>query len=169
MTIEEINNLSQANHAHFMSFALSLTRDYDRAKDLLQEVTYQVIKNRNMFQPGTDFPAWVRRIIRNVFISDYRRAKRRTDIIARNRLPAVWHGVSTVPNAGTRRLEEEEVLAVIDLLPDPFRLTFLRYYNGMSYQEIALRSGVPLGTVKSRLFTARGMLKKRLPRLGVSA
>lgn len=162
MTIEQINALNQNHLPEFRTFAMYLTRDGDRAKDLLQEVNYRVIKNRNSFQYGTDFSAWVKRIIRNVFISDYRRTKRRSRIIAQNGLPADWTGNITVNNAGINTLEEEDVKALIDQLPRKYREVFLLYFQGMSYQEIAVWSGVPVGTVKSRLFTARSILKKKL-------
>jgi RNA polymerase sigma-70 factor (ECF subfamily) len=169
MTIEQINALNQNNFPQSRLFALSLTRDEDRMRDLLQEVSYKILKSRNSFQPGTNFPAWVKRIIRNTFISDFRQTKRRARIISQNRVPSGWHRESTVLNTGVSALEEEAVKALIDKLPRIYRQTFLLYFQGMSYQNIAIRSRVPVGTIKSRLFTARTLLKKKLRQRGISA
>ncbi|SER03882.1 RNA polymerase sigma factor [Neolewinella agarilytica] len=169
MTIEQINSLNQTHLPEFKTLALSLTRDGDRARDLLQEVNYQIFKNRNSFQYGTDFSAWVKRIIRNVFISDYRRTKRRREILAQYGLPTGFSSDLTVTNKGTDLLEAEEVTMLIEQLPCIYREVFLMHFQGLTYEEIAQRSQVPLGTVKSRLFKARSILKKKLNGRGLRA
>jgi RNA polymerase sigma-70 factor (ECF subfamily) len=169
MTIKQITSLSQSYRSELQSFAYHMTHDIDRAQDLLQEVNYQVIKNRNSFQPGTNFPAWVKRIIRNTFISDYRRTKRRARIIDQNRMPAGWFQKTSVPNMGERLLEEEDVNVLLSHLPKVHRQAFCLYCHGLSYQEIAVRSRVPIGTIKSRIFAARCLLKKQLGQRGIFA
>jgi RNA polymerase sigma-70 factor (ECF subfamily) len=166
MTIEQINSLNQAYLPEFRKFALSLTHDGDRARDLLQEVSFQVVKNRNSFQPGTNFPAWVKTIIRNTFISDYRRTKRRTRILSQNRRSPRWLRDTSVLNTGERALEEDDVKALIDQLPQIHRQAFLLFFQGMSYREIATRCRVPVGTIKSRIFAARNLLKKKFRQRG---
>ncbi|WP_020568844.1 RNA polymerase sigma factor [Neolewinella persica] len=169
MTIEEISSLNRIYYSDFQSFALSLTRDVDRAQDLLQEVSYQVFKNRDSFQHGTNFKAWVKRIIRNTFISDYRRKKRRERIIAKNQVPDGWLLEASVPNTAERILEQEDAYALISQLPKIHRRAFLLHFQGMSYREIALRIQVPTGTVKSRIFAARTLLKKKLRQRDIRA
>jgi RNA polymerase sigma-70 factor (ECF subfamily) len=168
MTIEQINALNQNHLPEFRMFALSLTQDNDRARDLLQEVSHQVFKNYNSFQYGTNFSAWVKRIIRNVFISEYRKVKRRKRIVNQYGLPASWTGDLTVSNTGIDALEEEDVMALIHQLPRIYKEVFLLHFSGLSYQEIAKRVDVPAGTVKSRLFMARSILKEKLRRRGVT-
>jgi RNA polymerase sigma-70 factor (ECF subfamily) len=66
-------------------------------------------------------------------------------------------------------LEEEDIDNFLQQVPEIFRHTFTLYYHGLSYQEIALRSQVPVGTIKSRIFAARCFLKKQLQQSGVFA
>lgn len=162
MSIEQVSILNLTYRAEFQSFALRMTHDVDRARDLLQEVNFQVVKNRNSFQPGTNFSAWVKRIIHNVFISEYRRTKRRAKILDQNRVSDGWLNNRTTDNQGVRALEEEDVSALINQLPDVYRNTFSMYFQGLSYQDIATRSKVPVGTIKSRLHKARKLLKEQL-------
>jgi len=169
MTIDQITSLSQTYRSELQSFALRMTHDLDRARDLLQEVSYQVIKNRNSFQPGTNFPAWAKRIIRNTFISEYRLKKRRADIMASNRMPEGWFHKTSVVNLGERILEEEDIGNLLKKVPEIHRHAFILYSQGLSYEEIAVRSRVPVGTIKSRIFAARKVLKKQLIQRSVSA
>lgn len=90
MTIEEIKYLGQSHQSEFRSLALTLTRDEDRARDLLQEAIYLVLKNRNSFRPGSNYVAWVKTIIRNTFISEYRRGKRRRELLDRDQPATGW-------------------------------------------------------------------------------
>ena len=59
------------------AFAVRLTKDEDDAQDLLQETAYKAFKYRKMYQPQTNLRAWLMTIMRNTFINEYRRRKRR--------------------------------------------------------------------------------------------
>jgi RNA polymerase sigma-70 factor (ECF subfamily) len=84
MTPHEISRLSHRFYPEYRSFALNLTRDEESAADLLQETIYLVLKNHERFTKGTNLQAWVKTIIRNTFISGYRKQKRRQEITDEN-------------------------------------------------------------------------------------
>ncbi|MEM9527827.1 MAG: sigma-70 family RNA polymerase sigma factor [Bacteroidota bacterium] len=162
MTIEEYQLLGQRHSGELRAFALMLTRDEEHALDLLQEVSYLVLKRRDSFTVGTNFVAWAKTIIRNTFISDYRRQKRRRELFARDQPASLWLGDRSVDNQAESQLGEEDILAFIDRLPAIYRRSFVLHFHGNKYREIAQLTGVPIGTAKSRVFMARAQLRKWL-------
>ena len=100
--------------------------------------------------------------MRNIFINDYRKKKRRgviTDSTDNNYY--INSGDQTVVNGGERSLRYEEIVELIDDLPQNLKEPFLMSYNGFKYDEIAEKLDAPLGTIKSRIFFARKTLRER--------
>ncbi|MEL7163450.1 MAG: RNA polymerase sigma factor [Bacteroidota bacterium] len=162
MSIEEVKQLGQQHRSEFRALALTLTRDEERAKDLLQDAIYQILKHKDSFRPGTNFVAWVKTIIRNTFLSGYRRQQRRRTLVERDQPTGQWLGERTVDNSAESALGTEEIMDLIEQLPARYRQAFLLHYQGIKYREIALRTGVPIGTAKSRVHTARVQLRQWL-------
>lgn len=164
MTPLEINHLSRRFYPEYRSFAFKLTRDEESAADLLQEAIYLVLKNHERFTKGTNLQAWIKTIIRNTFISGYRKQKRRKEITEEHLHQEVWMNKTTDQNPAESDLGAEEIMARIEELPNNFRRAFLLYYNGMKYKDIASITNVPVGTAKSRVWTARNMLREQVKR-----
>lgn len=146
------------------NFALNLTRDEDSARDLVQETAYKAFKYRDRYQPQTNLRAWLMTILRNSFINDYRKRRRRqvmNDATANDFL--LDSGNALADNTGESTVMQEEIQQAIANLEEWARVPFLMHFEGYKYEEIAITLGVPLGTVKSRIFFARqklqGMLK----------
>ena len=164
MTPHEINYLSRRFYPEYRSFALHLTRDEDTAADLLQETIYLILKNHERFTKGTNLQAWVKTIIRNTFISGYRKQKRRQEITDEHLHPSDWMNQTTDRNPAESELGAEEIEARIEALPAMYRRAFRLYLNGMKYKDIAQLTRVPIGTAKSRVWTARNLLKEQVQR-----
>lgn len=154
------------------AFALRLTRNPGDAEDLLQEAFLRAYRFFDHWQPGTNLRAWLLTILRNTFINDYRREKTRGPTVDISEA----EGFSLFEEVGERdpegrffdRIVDDEVLRAIDQLPEEFRETLvLSDVEGLPYQEIGKITGVPVGTVKSRLFRARKALQGRLYRYAV--
>ncbi len=144
------------------AFAYKLTGDFTDAQDLYQDTAIKVLKNSDKFQSGTNFKAWSSTIMRNIFINDYRKKKRRgvtTD--ATDNEFYLNSGAIAEVNAGEKNLRYEEIVELIDELPDNLKEPFLMSYEGFKYDEIADVLNAPLGTIKSRIFFARKMLRER--------
>ncbi|HEU4338715.1 MAG TPA: sigma-70 family RNA polymerase sigma factor [Planctomycetota bacterium] len=148
--------------------ALRMTGQPASAEDLVQEAFLRAFRAFSQFERGTNFKAWLFRILTNVFLNDYRKKSREpqsTDFAEVE--PAD-------PGTETREFKAEEVEAIrahlgdeavkaLDRLPADFRLPFLlSTFEGFSYKEIASILNVPIGTVMSRLFRARRLLKMDL-------
>lgn len=164
MTPHEINHLSHRFYPEYRAFALNLTRDEESAADLLQEAIYLVLKNHERFTKGTNLQAWVKTIIRNTFISGYRKNKRRQEIAEENLRPDDWMNKTTANNPAESSLGAEEIMSRIEQLPEIYRRAFLLHYNGLKYKDIATVTDVPIGTAKSRVWTARNMLREKVSR-----
>lgn len=147
--------------------ALRLTGDPARAEDLVQDTMLKALRSWHQYQPGTNLRAWLLTILRNTFINDYRREKTRGPTVDITEA----ENFSLFEEVGDRdpegrffdQIVDDQVLRSIDQLPEEFRETLvLSDLEGLPYQEIARITGVPVGTVKSRLFRARKALQSRL-------
>jgi RNA polymerase sigma-70 factor (ECF subfamily) len=146
-------------------FALSLTRDMEDAHDLIQETLLRALSSQEKFAEGTNLKAWLYTIMKNIFINNYRRNKKRNTIIDTTEDMYVINSNSTrVMNQGESNISMENVTNAVNLLNEEFRVPFMMHYQGFKYHEIADHLTLPIGTVKSRIHFARKELKKKLKR-----
>lgn len=161
----DFNQLLILNVDYLRPFALTLTRDNDSAKDLLQETLYRALANREKYNVGTNIKAWMYTIMRNIFINDYRKRARQQLIF--DSTPNDYlldYNQKTVSNTAEVNLALKEIAVAMDKLPDIFSEPFQMYYTGYKYNEIADKLNEPLGTIKSRIHFARKLLKEQLRR-----
>jgi RNA polymerase sigma-70 factor (ECF subfamily) len=148
-------------------FATMLAGDPVHAEDLVQETMLRAFRSWHRFRSGTNARAWLFTILRNVFISDYRRNRKKeqtVDLSEIEEITFVEPMEGEDPEARLlHRLVDDEVLACIAALPDVYRATLLLSdVEELSYEEVAKVLGLPIGTVKSRLFRARQALQRQL-------
>jgi RNA polymerase sigma-70 factor, ECF subfamily len=145
------------------SFAYNLTKNSEDAKDLFQETTYRALFNRDKFQPGTNFKAWMFTIMKNIFINNYRKkVKANTILDTTDNQFFLNSGAHATSNAAEGDIMLKELNAMVANLDDSIRIPFLMHFEGFKYQEIADELDLPLGTVKSRIFFARKELKDKV-------
>ncbi len=147
--------------------ALRLSGDPSQAEDLSQETMLKAYRSWHQYQPGTNARAWLLTILRHTFINQYRRTKHHKATVDVTEVEhyTVFHDVQDADPEGTffDQIIDEEIYQAIDALPDEFRETVvLSDVEGLSYAEIAEITGVPVGTVKSRLYRGRRLLQKQL-------
>ncbi len=134
--------------------ALALTRNRAAAEDLVQDAVANALAAQNSFTPGTNFAAWMHRILRNRFISTLRKQRETTDI---EDLPSSAFAVS---GAHEDRLILKELGVALNRLPsDQREALFMVVLQGLSYEEVAEATGCAVGTAKSRVFRARRQLQ----------
>jgi len=147
--------------------ALRLAGDEARADDLTQETMLRAYRSWHQYTSGSNVRAWLLTILRHTFINEYRKSKRAGPTVDIDEIESfsVFDDVQDVDPEGTffKQIVDEEVIRAIDSLPDEFRETLvLSDVERLSYAEIADVTGVPVGTVKSRLFRARQVLQRML-------
>ncbi len=165
MSTIEFNTMLINNTEFLKPFAVTLTRDQESAKDLLQETMYRALANKEKYHVGTNIKAWLYTIMRNIFINDYRRkAKRHTILDATANDFLINYNQVTTNNDAEVNLKVKDINAAIYSLPEIFRHPFTLYFEGYKYHEIAHILAEPLGTIKSRIHFARKLLKEQLDR-----
>lgn len=138
-------------------YALSLTRDADRADDLVQQTVVQSLAGRHSFQPGTNFAGWLFRIERNEFISGLRRQRSTVEMT-----DAIANKLSHPPRQESGIMMREFKQAFRTLGGAQRRALLMTALEGHSHKMIADHCSVSTGTVKSRVSRGRSRLRELL-------
>jgi RNA polymerase sigma-70 factor, ECF subfamily len=149
------------------NFAHWLTQNREEAEDLVQETYTKALKGFSAFQLGTNFRAWMYRILRNTFLTSRTglRATMTVPLDPEDDGPELAVEPETPETIFLERSNSNLLQSAIDELPVHFReVILLCEVEEMSYQEIAETLSVPIGTVMSRLSRARKTLRDRLRR-----
>ncbi len=146
------------------NFAHWLAQDRTEAEDLVQEAYVKALKGFSSFQPGTNFRAWMYRILRNTFLTSRTGLKPTATVaIDSDDSPELPAGPETPETILIDNSQHQLLQAAIDALPVHFReVLLLCEVEEMSYQEIAETLSIPIGTVMSRLSRARRTLRASL-------
>jgi RNA polymerase sigma factor (sigma-70 family) len=165
MSTIEFDQVLINNTDYLKPFAMTLTRDAESAKDLLQETLYRALANKEKYNPGTNIKAWLYTIMRNIFINNYRRNARQNTIFDNTPNDHLLdHNQFSIVNTAEINLALKDILQAVHHLPEIFRNPFQLYFEGYKYHEIAEILSEPLGTIKSRIHFARKLLKQQLSR-----
>ena len=143
------------------NFARWLTQNTAEAEDLVQETYAKALRGFSSFQPGTNFRAWMYRILRNSFLSSRTGLKTSSVVLdAEDLEDALPKETSTPESILIEQVNREVVQQALEELPVHFReVLLLCEVEEMSYQEISETLVIPIGTVMSRLFRARKALR----------
>lgn len=142
------------------TFAYNLTKNSEDAKDLYQETAFRAITNKEKFRVGTNFKAWLFTIMKNIFINNYRKKMKANTIMdSTDNDYYINSGKNVVSNQAESNIMMKELKRMIKGLDNAVKVPFVMHFNGYKYQEIADYLGLPLGTIKSRIFFARKELK----------
>jgi RNA polymerase sigma-70 factor (ECF subfamily) len=154
--------LAMPHFDRLYNFACWLTQDRHEAEDLVQETYTKALKGFSSFQPGTNFRAWIYKILRNTFLTS------RTGLKVTATVPLDLEGeeqalptVSETPESILlQRSDSQLVQQALEQLPVAYReVLLLCEVEEMSYQEISATLAIPMGTVMSRLSRARRALR----------
>lgn len=152
------------------NFAYSLVLNEEDANDLVQDTYMKAWRFISSYQEGTNAKAWLFKILKNTFINEYRRKKLRPAEVDYEDF-ITYHDADETSHVGSLDLRQEvfsdmlgdEMTKAINELPVDFRaIILLCDIEDFSYEEIAKIIDIPIGTVRSRLFRARNMLKEKL-------
>jgi RNA polymerase sigma factor (sigma-70 family) len=163
MSTQEFNQLLLQNSEYLRPFAVTLTKDQETAKDLLQETMFRALSNHDKYSVGTNIKAWLYTIMRNIFINNYRRKSKQNTIFDNTPNDFLLdYNQSAVANEAESNIRIKYINAAIHNLPGIFKQPFMLYFEGYKYHEIADMLQEPLGTIKSRIHFARKLLKTQI-------
>lgn len=162
---DEFEREARAIFPSVFSTALRMARDREEAEDLTQEALVRAYEAFDRFD-GRNFKAWMLRILTNLYINRYRRKERGPEFASLEAdttaeyIPAQDGDPSSELFDGLMSEQVEEALAS---LPEEYRIAILLCdVEGMSYEEIANATEVPIGTVRSRIARGRAALREKL-------
>lgn len=158
-----------------MAHALKLTGNEKDAEDLVQDTLIKAYKNFDKFESGTNCKAWLIRIMTNEFISQYRHsARERLAIDKREELDENHPDTRDTFYDDSLYQENsdelgDEVTDALANVPEDFRaIVVMADLQDQSYREISEKLSIPIGTVMSRLFRGRQILRQMLHDYAVS-
>ena len=156
------------------AYVYRMVGDYDAALDLTQEVFIKVYNSLTRYRSEFKFSTWIYKIAHNAAIDYLRRHTVREQTLCSSidgdrREISIESRRLTPEQESERRERRSEIESVVQLLPAAYReLIALRHSHDLSYDEIAEVTGLPLGTVKNRLFRAREAMRDQLLQRGIT-
>jgi RNA polymerase sigma-70 factor, ECF subfamily len=156
------------------AYVYRMVGDYDSALDLTQEIFIKIYSSLSRYRPEFKFSTWIYKIAHNAAIDHLRRNAGRERSLSGGTesdhydLPIECEGLS--PEQQSEREERRgEIETVVRSLPTAYReLIVLRHSQDLTYEEIVEVTGLPLGTVKNRLFRAREMMRQQFLNRGIT-
>lgn len=150
--------LVEIYHARLHSYLRTLLRSADRVDDALQEVWFDVFRSVPKLADPSAFSAWVYRIAHNRAMRELRQ-RRPHDVPLEGNEPFEETG----DNVDISEVNADRIHAALDqLAPEHREVLLLRFMNDMTYEDIALVTGCPVGTVRSRIHYAKSALRRAL-------
>lgn len=168
---KEFEALALQHFDALYSMAMRLTHNTSEAQDLVQETYLKAYRFFHRFEPGTNIKAWLFTILRNTYINTFRKASRQRAQTDFDSVEPFYADPATPPeflepqtlDDILRYVVEDDVKRALDALPEVYRLVvLLADMEDFSYKEIAAIVGCPEGTVMSRLFRGRRLLRESL-------
>lgn len=158
------------------TFAFYLTYDEEEANDLVQDTYLKAFRFIEKYDKGTNAKAWLFKILKNAYINEYRKKSKQPDKVDFEEV-INYHESDDLAQNKYYDLEEQivenmmgdEIVRALNSLPSEFKtVILLADIENFSYKEMAVILDIPVGTVRSRLFRARNMLKELLKKYAFS-
>jgi RNA polymerase sigma-70 factor (ECF subfamily) len=162
---EDFETLAMPLFASLYNLAHWLTQNRAEAEDLMQETYLKALKGFPSFEAGTNFRAWMYRILRNIFLTSRAglSAKMTEPLDVEPESAVMPVAAETPESLLLARADQQLVQDALEQLPVPFReVILLCDLEEMSYQEIAEALAIPIGTVMSRLSRARRAMREQI-------
>ena len=162
--LKALENYIELYTPHVSRLCFFLCGNRHLANDIFQETWIKVIRNLEQFDETRDFGKWVSAICTNTYKNMHLKAKRENSIIFSDNaaMEAFWDLIPA-SSPGTAADEYEALYDAIDVLtPKQREVIVLHYFSGYSETECAEILGIPQNSVKSRMYSARQALKRRL-------
>ncbi|HEX7178067.1 MAG TPA: sigma-70 family RNA polymerase sigma factor [Pyrinomonadaceae bacterium] len=173
---ESFEELVRRYQRPIAAYVYRMVGDYDSALDLTQEVFIKVYNSLARYRAEYKFSTWIYRIAHNSAIDHLRRHNMRFEDLERSGEDGTSYEKPLASSAPTpeqmseRSERRAEIEGVVQNLPPAYReLITLRHALDFSYDEIAEVTGLPLGTVKNRIFRAREAMREELSRRGITS
>lgn len=137
-------------------YATALTRDTERAEDLLQDTVERAYRKWHLWQPNSNLRAWLFSIMHNVYMNQVAREAKRPTLVPLDEMLEVSSAANNEAQMATRDL----LAALAQLSHEQREVVLLVCLEDMKYEEVAYVLRIPIGTVRSRLARGREQLRR---------
>ncbi len=145
------------------SFTHRFTYNKEESQDLIQDTLLRALTYRDKFRKDTNLKGWLFTIMRNTYINNYRKAQReKTTHDTSKELYYLNVEDEHTFNRPQESYEFKEIWKNVNSIKDDLLIPFKMHTTGYKYDEIARHLGIPIGTVKNRIFHARKEIQKKL-------
>lgn len=152
------------------NYALRMSGNPDKAKDLVQDTFLKAYRFWNKFEKGTNVRAWLFQIMKNTYINVYRQEKKEPDTVDYEEIQNFYDSIRASTSDANDlqeklfgQLLDDDISKALESLPEEFRtVVILCDIEGLPYEEIAEFVQCPVGTVRSRLHRGRKLLHAKL-------
>ncbi len=163
MTSIDFKRMVQREAKPLRHYAYQLTRNVEDTNDLVQETMLKAFTYQDKFESGTNLKGWLYTIMKNTFINNYRRMVKRNTFIDQTDNDFYLDSVAPlVRNEGEQKFIRNDIELAVSNLPMNLQKPFTMNVRGFKYHEIAEILNIPIGTVKTRIFVARRILRQTL-------
>ena len=153
-----IENQSSVLRAH----ALKFTGNIEDANDLVQDTFLRAMRYYNQYKEGTNINGWLYTIMRNTFFNQCNsRSKKSMSYLDQEQLIEIPSSYND-HNHAVKKFVADDIRTALNKIPVSYSKPFVLFFEGYTYQEIAAKFDIPIGTVKTRIHAARKLLKNDL-------
>lgn len=162
MERKEFNDKLLSLESSLNYFALSLTRDYENAKDLVQETFLKAIQYQDKYTSDNNIKAWLFTILRNTYLNQVTKLSSKNTVNDESEDEYILRNTIHQNETAESEISVTDIQKAISNLDDEYKIPFQMFIQGYKYKEIAEHINLPMGTVKSRIFFARRILMGNL-------
>jgi RNA polymerase sigma-70 factor (ECF subfamily) len=170
MNYKEFEQTAIPQRTYLYNYAIYITKNSEDARDLMQETYLKAYRFWSYFEKGSNIKAWLFRIMKNSYINLYRKEYNGPKKVAYEENHIPYHTTQEIlfdhkclMRKSYHEIFGDEITCSIDSLSDDFKdVILLSDVEGLTYEEIAKIIDCPIGTVRSRLFRGRKLLRKKL-------
>ena len=164
ITASEFNGLLIEEISSLRKFARKFNNDQQELNDLVQDTLVRALRFWDKFRPGTSMKAWLFVIMKNTYLNNYRKNLLNRAIFDYNEDAGLssFYSANQTGNTAELKFISDDIKIALSRLPEELQLPFKMYTDGYKYREIAQQTGVPMGTVKTRMHVGQIQLKKLL-------
>lgn len=158
--------------SRLFAISMNVVKNRELAEDITQEAYLKAFQKLDTLKNQEQFFPWIKRIALNIALNHFEKEKRVMDVENEDDEVSFFENIASGESPEELTVKEElhrYVRSFVEALPDKLRVVIvLREIEDMSYEEIAEMMNIPLGTVRSRLFNARQIIKDRLINQGLA-
>lgn len=153
----------QQYQTQILALSLRMTGNREDAADVAQQAFIQAFGHLDRYDPHQPFRPWLYKIATNQCISFLRRRGRQATPVSDEVLEQVSDPEDGTPTLVEAAADRQEVRAAVATLPEPYRTAVvLHYFEGLSYQEMARQTDLPIGTISTHLYRAKHLIRRVL-------